>query len=285
MAAANPPRVDSHQHFWHYTPAEYGWIDAEMATLRRDFLPHDLLPLLQKSGIDGCIAVQARQHLDETRFLLGLADQAPWIRGVVGWIDLQAAGVATSLQEFARHPAFVGVRHVVQAEQDPDFLRRPDFLRGITALAAHDLVYELLVYPHQLPAVLEFVARFPHQRFVLDHLGKPCVKRGELQPWAEHVRAMARFPQVHCKLSGLVTEADWRTWTVAQLQPYVDVALEAFGPQHLMFGSDWPVCLLASSYDRWLEVLSKLLDGLATPDRQRVFGDNAQQVYRLRSAD
>jgi L-fuconolactonase len=274
------PRIDSHQHFWHYTRTDYGWIDDNMAALRADFLPRHLQPLLVHSHVDACIAVQARQSLDETRFLLQLADENPWIRGVVGWVDLQSKGVDAQLREFLTHRAFVGVRHIVQAEAE-DFLRRPAFRRGVAGLAAHRLVYELLVYPHQLPAAIELVASLPQVTFVLDHLAKPYAARGDRQPWARDLGLLAQHGNVHCKLSGLVTEADWKHWTPAALQPYFAVALDVFGPERVMFGSDWPVCTLACSYRRWCEIVDGWLQPLLPALRQAILGGNAARVYRL----
>ena len=275
------PRIDSHQHFWRYAPQQFAWIDERMAVIRRDFLPADLAPELRAAGIDGCIAVQAVQSPAETRFLLECAARHPFVRGVVGWVDLRAPDVEARLRDCARAPGFVGVRHVVQDEPDPRFLLQPGFLRGIAALQPFDLVYDVLVFPHQLPAAIELCARCPQQRFVLDHLAKPLVARGELQPWASDLQRLAALPNVAGKLSGLVTEADWRAWTPAQLRPYLDVALGAFGPERLLFGSDWPVCLVASSYLRWVETVQALLSSLTAAQREQVFGGNAARWYRL----
>lgn len=274
------PRIDSHQHFWRYSPATHDWITDEMAVLRRDYLPADLRPLLQAGGIDGCIAVQAAQSLDETRFLLGLADAHPWIRGVVGWVDLRSPDVAAQLREFAGHPAFVGVRHIVQSEPDPRFVLGPEFVRGIAALAEFDLVYDLLVFPHQLPAAVELVARFPQQRFVLDHLAKPRIAKGERAEWERDLRALARCGNVACKVSGMVTEADWQAWRPDGLRVYWEVALDAFGPGRLLYGSDWPVCRLAAEYGRWLEVVEGWVETLGPEDRVAVMGGNAGRVYQ-----
>jgi L-fuconolactonase len=275
-----PRRIDSHQHFWHYTPAEFAWIDESMAALRRDFLPADLEPVLAAHGIDGCIAVQAPQTLAETRFLLGLARQQPWIRGVVGWVDLQSPDVDRQLREFARDPRFVGVRHIAQAEPDR-FLVGEAFQRGLAALAPYDLVYDLLVYPQQLPAAVELVARFPGQRFVLDHGGKPPLRHGDLTDWATNVRALARHANVTCKLSGLATEADPATWTPATVRPALDVLGQAFGPERLLFGSDWPVSLHATDYGRWLACVDAWLLEFAASARDAVFGGTCERTYRL----
>jgi L-fuconolactonase len=278
------PRIDSHQHFWRYEPREFAWIDERMAVIRRDFLPQDLGPVLRSAGIDGCIAVQAPQSLAETRFLLECAKQAPFVRGVVGWVDLRSPAVGDQLREFAGNPQFVGVRHIAQGEPDPRFLVQPDFLRGIAALQPFDLVYDVLVYPHQLPAAIELCARFPSQRFILDHLAKPYIRRGERQPWADDLTRLAALPNVACKLSGMVTEADWSAWTTAHLKPYVDHALATFGPDRLLFGSDWPVCLVACDYQRWVDTVAELVSPLTSDQRDAIFGGNAARWYRLHSA-
>lgn len=274
-------RIDSHQHFWRYEPREFAWIDDRMQTIRRDFLPPDLAPVLRGAGIDGCIAVQAPQTLAETRFLLECARTAPFVRGVVGWVDLRSPDVGDQLREFAGDPRFVGVRHIAQGEPDPRFLVQPDFLRGIAQLQPFDLVYDVLVFPHQLPAAIELCARFPQQRFVLDHLAKPYIRRGERQPWADDLSKLASLPNVACKLSGMVTEADWAAWTPAQLKPYLDHALAVFGPERLLFGSDWPVCLVASDYQRWVDTVADLLSHLHPDQRDAIFGGNAVRWYRL----
>lgn len=274
-------RLDSHQHFWRYEPCEFGWIDDAMAGLRRDFLPGHLLPELRAAGIDGCIAVQARQSLAETRFLLDLAAEAPWIRGVVGWVDLAGTDVHAELRAFAGEPRLVGVRHIAQSEPDPRFLVGDAFCRGIAALGAYGLTYDLLVFPPQLPAAIELVRRFPGQRFVLDHCGKPGLRGGDLAVWRRDLAELARSPNVACKLSGLCTEADWRLWTRAALQPAFDAVLAAFGPRRLLYGSDWPVCGCATTYGRWWETVLDLLGQLAGSERSAVLGDNSALWYPL----
>lgn len=275
-----PPRIDSHQHFWRYSPAEYDWIDDRMAILRRDFLPGDLRPLLDLTGVDGCIAVQAPQTLDETRFLLALAADAPWIRGVVGWVDLRSEEVDRQLDEFAGDARLVGVRHIAQSEPD-DFLTGAEFCRGIARLAARGLAYDILVFPRQLAAATELVARFPEQRFVLDHLAKPDLVAGDLGAWQRALGDLARAPNVACKLSGIVTEADWEHWTEAGIRPAFDAALAAFGPERLMFGSDWPVCLCASSYERWHAIVKDWLEPLSPTERDAILGGTCAAWYRL----
>jgi L-fuconolactonase len=237
-------RLDSHQHFWKFNPAEYGWMQPDWP-IRRDFLPSDLQPLLNQQQLAGSIAVQARQTIEESRWLLSLADQSPLIKGVVGWVDLRSDRVEEQLAEFTPHPRFVGVRHVVQDEPDDRFMLRPDFIRGIGKLKQFDLTYDLLVFPQQLPAAIELVRRFPEQPFVLDHIAKPRIRDGTLSPWRDHIRELAQAQNVCCKVSGLVTEADWANWKAEDFRPFLDIVFEAFGEDRLMFGSDWPVCLLA----------------------------------------
>jgi L-fuconolactonase len=274
-------RIDAHQHFWVYRPDEYPWITDRLAALRRDFLPEHLAPLRTAAAIDGSIAVQARQSLEESRWLLGLAERHPSVLGVVGWVDLCSDAVDEPLRELSGHPKFVGVRHVVQDEPDDRFLLRPDFLRGVGRLRAFGLTYDLLIYPRQLPAALPFVRHFPDQPIVLDHLAKPAVTGGGLSPWREQVRELARAPNVCCKLSGLVTEADWLRWRAEDFRPYLDVALEAFGEDRLMFGSDWPVCLLAAGYEQVSEIIARFTEGLGETARQKIFGDSAARFYGI----
>lgn len=275
-------RIDAHQHFWHYNPDEYGWIDESMAILRRDFLPHDLRPELQRAGFDGCIAVQARQTLAETRWLLQLAATSPFILGVIGWVDLQSEDTRSQLKEFAGNPKLLGVRHIVQSEPDDRFLLRADFLRGIAALEEFGLTYDILIYPRHLPAAAEFVELFPRQRFVLDHLAKPLIKSGEITSWESGIRKLAKFPNVFCKLSGMVTEADWKKWKPAQLKPYLDTVFHCFGPERLMIGSDWPVCTVAAPYRKVMHLVIEYLAAYPDTVRDAVLGGNAQKLWRLK---
>lgn len=254
-----------------------------MASLRQDFLPADLTPELRHNGFHGAVAVQARQTLEETRWLLELADLSPEILGVVGWVDLCSPQARSQITSFARNPKLVGIRHIVQAEPDDRFLLRPDFLRGIALLEEFDLAYDILIYPRHIPAAVEFVERFPKQRFVLDHLAKPQIKTGEIKTWASGVRRLAASPNVFCKLSGLVTECDWRGWKQEQIVPFLDVAFECFGAQRLMIGSDWPVCLVAASYTQAIDVMRKYLELHPADTGEAVFGLNAQRFWRLRT--
>jgi len=281
MTADPPPRIDAHQHFWRYDPPQYGWIDDAMAALRRDFLPHDLAPAMERAGFSHCVAVQATHTLDETRWLLALADVHPFIAGVVGWVDLQSARARADLELVARHPKLLGVRHIAQAEPDERFLVRPAFVAGLALLEEFDLAYDILIYSRHLSVATELAARLPRQRFVLDHLAKPDIRSGAIDAWARDLRALAAHPNVCAKLSGLVTEADWRRWTAADLRPYLDVAFDCFGAERLMIGSDWPVCLVAGDYQRTMAAVVDYLAGRPARERDAVLGGNAQRFWNL----
>lgn len=273
-------RIDAHQHFWRYDARRDTWITDEMSLLRRDFVPDELIAHLSQCRIDGTVAVQADQSERETEFLLGLAEGNAFIRGVVGWVDLLAPNLAQRLEHYATFERFRGVRHVAQAEPD-DFLAREDVVHGIGRLREHGLTYDILVYAHQLPAALALVERLPDQALVVDHLAKPVVREGSVDPWAAHMRTLAQHPNVWCKVSGLVTEADWRRWQPDDLRPYLDVVFEAFGADRLMFGSDWPVCLLAASYSRVVELIEHYARHLSAADREQLFGGTAMRFYGL----
>ena len=273
-------RVDSHQHFWNYDEIQSPWIP-QGAPLHRSWLPADLAPLLAQEGLEGCLAVQARQSLEESRWLLELADSHPIIKGVVGWVDLRDTGVESDLVALARHPKFRGVRHVVQDESDPLFMLDPHFLRGVGYLRRLGLTYDLLIFPHQLPAAIELARRFPEQPLVLDHIAKPAIKAGELSPWREHLRELAKFPNVFCKVSGMVTEADHAAWQPSDFAPYLEVVFTAFGKDRLMYGSDWPVCLFAGSYRKVFALVDDATRGWSEAARERFFGDNAARFYGL----
>jgi L-fuconolactonase len=278
-------RIDSHQHFWRYDPAELSWIGENMQAIRRDFLPPDLKPLLAALGFDGCIAVQARQTLDETRFLLQLAAQYSFIRGVVGWVDLRSEALGQQLEQFASHPKFVGVRHVVQDEPDDNFLLLPAFRRGIAQLQHFDLAYDLLLFPKHLPAAVRLVEEFPEQRFVLDHIAKPRIGEGLLSPWSEDLQRLAEFPNVCCKLSGMVTETNWKQWRSADFTPYLDVVLAAFGSSRLMIGSDWPVSILSGEYESVMGIVIDYLKTLSPSEQAAIMGENCARFYRIPAAE
>jgi L-fuconolactonase len=273
-------RIDAHQHFWRYTAARDTWITAEMSVLRRDFLPGDLLPELKAAGFAGSIAVQADQSDAETSFLLDLADRNPAIRGVVGWVDLCAPDVSARLEKYSRAAKLSGFRHIAQAEAD-DFLLRADFSRGIDALKRFDFTYDILIYERQLPAAIALVERHPQQRFVVDHLAKPAMRAKHMAFWARGMRVLAANPNVYCKASGLVTEADWKSWRADEFAPYLDVVFETFGADRVMFGSDWPVCLLAATYVQVTQLIEDYVRALPAADQEKVFGGNAMRFYGL----
>lgn len=273
--------IDSHHHFWNYDPVEYGWIDDTMAVIRKDFGPKELREEIASAGVDGVVSVQARQSLEETEWLLELARENAFVAGVVGWVPLAEPGVGDCLNRLGASAKWKGVRHVVQAEADDRFLEGGDFQRGMRELTARGLVYDLLIVERQLPAAIAFVDRHPNQSFVLDHIAKPLIRSGVLEPWASQIRELAKRENVVCKVSGIVTEADWQAWTPESIRPYVNTVLEAFGPGRLLFGSDWPVCLIASGYSRWLQTIRGLLEELSPDEQALVFGGNACRVYAL----
>ena len=273
-------KLDSHQHFWSYDAAQYPWIP-KGSPLHRDWLPDDLAPLLAGSGFDGCIAVQARQTLAESRWLLSLADRSRIVRGVVGWVDLRSETVSDQLAELARHPKFRGVRHVVQEEPDVNFMLGAEFQRGIAALHQFGLTYDILIFPKQLPAAIELVRKFPVQHFVLDHIAKPDIKAGAMSPWREQIRELAKATNVFCKVSGMVTEADHAHWKATDFTPYLDVVFEAFGEDRVMFASDWPVCLLAGEYAGVFALVSEYAKQFSVAAREKLFGGNAARFYGI----
>ncbi len=273
--------IDAHQHFWLYDPTRDAWIDETMARIRGNFLPNDLKGIFLANQIAGCVAVQADQSEAETDFLLTLADANDFIKGVVGWVDLRAQNLPARLDYFSQFERCKGFRHVVQAETDDAFMLQNDFKRGIRQLQAFDFTYDLLVYPRQLPAAIELVNAFGEQKFVLDHIGKPPVRTGQIDFWRTQINELARADNVWCKLSGIVTEADWNTWTFEQIKPYLDVVFDAFGTNRLMFGSDWPVCTLAGEYEETLELVQGYCSGLSETEKRRVFAQNATDFYGL----
>jgi L-fuconolactonase len=271
-------RLDSHQHFWHYNPTELIWMTSQMQALMRDFLPSDLKPLLDALQFDGCILVQARQTLEETRWLLELAEQYPFIKGVVGWVDLRSDRLTEQLQRFARNPKLVGVRHAVHDEPDDNFMLLPEFRRGIAQLRDFNLTYDLLLFPKHLPVAAQLVREFPQQPFVLDHIAKPKIAQQLISPWKEDLHQLATFPNVFCKLSGMVTETNWKQWRPVDFHPYLDIVLEAFGPSRLMIGSDWPVCILSAEYVPMMKIV---MDYIPTESQNAILGDNCARFYRI----
>ncbi|MCU0715784.1 MAG: amidohydrolase family protein [Pirellula sp.] len=274
-------RIDSHQHFWKYDSAQYDWIPTG-STIHRDFGPEDLKPLLQAAQLDGCVAVQARQSLVENEYLCNLAAQHDFIRGVVGWIDLRSEMVDEQAAAFRALPKAVGVRHVVQGETDPEFMAREPFRRGISKLRMYGLVYDILIFEHQLADAIALVKAFPEQRFVIDHIAKPRIKEKSIRDWSEKMTEISHYSNTWVKLSGMVTEADHQSWKLSDLEPYWDATLQAFGADRILFGSDWPVIRLACSYERWIEIVSRWLERLPESDRGKIWGKNAVDAYQLK---
>lgn len=273
-------KIDSHQHFWKYDPIRDSWIDASMENLRRDFLPDDLEGLLKQNGIDGCIAVQADQSEEETEFLLQLTKENSFIKGVVGWVDLCAPNVSKRLDYFSKNPHFKGVRHILQAENE-DFMLQESFQHGMAQLKQFDLSYDILVFPNQLKNSIILIERFLYQRFVVDHLAKPYIKDRKIDEWKADIYALAKYPNVYCKLSGMVTEADWNNWKPNEIYPYIDVILSAFGPERIMYGSDWPVCLLAGQYNEVLGIVEDYIIKLTEDEQKAIMGNTAINFYKL----
>lgn len=273
-------RIDAHQHFWEFNPQRDAWISDDMAVLRRDFLPADLQPLLKTNGFDGCVAVQADQSEEETRFLLDHAARYEFISGVVGWVDLCAQDLEARLEKWSDEEKLKGFRHILQAEE-PAFMLEPHFLRGLNILGKSGYTYDILVYPHHLKAVGKMLGLLDNQSFVIDHIGKPNIKSGQIKDWERDIRKVAQFPNVYCKVSGLVTEASLSDWKPEDIHPCLEVILNAFGPDRLMYGSDWPVCLLAASYERQLELVESFLSRLSAVEQNQIMGLNAVDFYQL----
>jgi L-fuconolactonase len=276
-----PVRIDAHHHLWRYTPEQYGWITDPMRLLRRDFMPQDLKPLLDRAGIAGTVLVQARQTLEETDWMLQQADQVSSIRGVVGWAPIGAVEFPEILKSLQRNKKLKGLRHLIQDEPEDEFILDPAFNRGIRAIRDSGLVYDIMVRAHQLAPTLSFMDLHPDQPFVLDHCAKPVIRKDEREPWGRYMRELARRPNLVCKISGLATEADWQHWTPAALEPYWQVVLEAFGPDRLLFATDWPVALLATSYQRWVDTVAEWTAPLSASERDAIWGGNAVRVYSL----
>lgn len=274
--------IDSHQHFWNYEPVKHSWIDDNMSVIRKSFSPTDLKKVYEENNIDGCIAVQADQTLAETDFLLDLASKNDFIKGVVGWVDLRAQNIESVLESYSDSKKLKGVRHIVQGEEDHNFLLRPNFLNGISKLESHNLVYDILIFPHQLGAAIEFVKKFPNQKFVIDHIAKPYIKDGFYDGWAVLMKEIAKYENVFCKISGMTTEADYNTWTPTQIHPYMDLVLNAFGSKRILFGSDWPVCLVAGNYTSTKKLVTNFISNLSTDEQSSIMGRNAIQFYDLK---
>lgn len=272
--------IDAHQHFWKYDPIRDTWIDSTMGVLKKDFLPNDLEPVLEKNGVYGCLAVQADQSENETNFLLNIAHRNPFVKGVVGWVDLLSENVTERLAHFSNNPYFKGVRHIVQAEPE-GFMLQSHFQRGIAQLYDHKLVYDILIHSNQLGEANKLVATFDEQHFVLDHLAKPNIKGGHWDSWSRDITELAKFPNVYCKLSGMVTEAAWNHWSVEDFKPYIETVINVFGTKRIMFGSDWPVCLLSASYEDVLSIMDCYLQQFSEDEKKQVMGENAIKIYNL----
>lgn len=273
--------IDSHHHYWQYNPVEYDWIDDSMKVIRTNFLPEKLEQTIREAGIDGVISVHARQSVEETEWLIGMAHQNKFMKGVVGWLPLIQNDIETYLEKYSGENILKGLRHVVQGETDPEFILRNDFNRGISLLKKYSLVYDILIFERQLPNTVRFADQHPDQLFVLDHIAKPLIRKNELSPWKENIQELAKRENVSCKISGMVTEADFTNWTPEQLLPYFDVILEAFGPNRLLFGSDWPVCLVATSYKNWADLVRKTISTFSETEQAKIMGENAVRIYDL----
>ncbi len=272
--------IDAHVHFWKYNAIKDAWITDEMALLQRDFFPQDLKPVLQENGVTGIVAVQADQSEKETEFLSQLANKNPFIKGIVGWVDLQNKNVEDRLLYWSEYPVIKGLRHIVQAEAD-GFLKKEAFLNGIKLLKNFDFTYDILIYPNQLKEAIQFVNKFPNQKFILDHCAKPCIRDQKINEWEIEIKEIAQNENVYCKVSGLVTEAKWNEWKTEDLHSYLDVVFEFFGTDKILFGSDWPVMLLSSTYSKWKKLIEEYMLQFSDEEKQKVFDTNAIKFYNL----
>jgi L-fuconolactonase len=275
------PIIDTHHHFWNYSAKEYDWISDDMKVIRKDFLPADLLKEMKAAGVDGAISVQARQTVEESSWLLGMAEKNDFLKGVVGWVDLRSKTVEKDLERLAKHKKFKGVRHVVQDEPDVNFILGAAFNEGIKKLLKYDLRYDILIYEKQLKPSIAFVDKHPKQVFILDHIAKPRIKERILSPWRENMLELAKRPNVYCKISGMLTEADWKKWSAADLAPYFDTTLQAFGPKRLLLGSDWPVMLVAGKYKQWVDMVKQVVSRYSAAEQDRILYKNAVEAYKL----
>lgn len=274
-------RIDAHQHFWQYNRIEYDWMSDKMEILKQDHLPSDLKPLLEQIGFEGSIAVQARQLLKETDWLLALSDEYELIKGVVGWVDLRSSEIQLQLEKYAHFEKLKGVRHVVQDEKDDNFVLGTAFQNGIAQLNSYNLTYDLLIFPKQLPASIKLVEKFPEQPFVLDHIAKPDIKNRKVSGWEEDIRTLAGYENVYCKLSGMVTEAEWNNWKAEECKVYLDIIIEAFGTKRVMIGSDWPVCTLCGSYKVVMDIVLNYIQQFDTDTREAIMGNNCAKFYNI----
>ncbi len=275
--------IDSHQHFWQYSPVKHDWITDDMSIIRKDFLPQDLAPLLTQNGVEGCIAVQAEQSEEETIFLLNLAEHYSFIKGVVGWIDLGGDAIHERLEYYQQYPTLCGFRHILQGEA-PDYMLQPAFLKGIAALKEYGYTYDILIFPQHMDAATQLVAKFPEQKFVIDHMAKPFIKAGLIDAWKKGIRQLAQYPNVYCKISGMVTEADHQNWKEQDLTPYIDTVVEAFAIKRILYGSDWPVCLVAAEYARVIGTVRNYFSAFSITEQELFFRHNALDFYNLTSS-
>lgn len=273
--------IDAHQHFWKFDPVRDSWITDEMSVIQKDFFPGDLKPVLQRNGFDGCVAVQASQSEEDTEFLISLANDNDFIKGVVGWVDLQANDIEQRLTKYKSVSVVKGFRHVLQGEPQRDLMLTPNFKRGIAALQKHGFTYDILIFPDQVKFSEELVASFPEQKFVIDHIAKPYIKRKEIEEWKKDMESIAQHQNVYCKISGMVTEADWKGWKKEDFKPYLDVVVNAFGTNRILFGSDWPVCLVAASYETMLAIVKDYFSSFSKKEQEQFFGINAIRFYNL----
>lgn len=272
--------IDSHQHFWNYDATRHDWINEEMRAIRKDFLPEQLAPILKENKVEGCVSVQVDQTTEETDFLLALAKEHSFIQGVVGWVDLRASNLEDTLENYRDAKALKGFRHIIQG-QAAGFMLQPNLIQGLKKLATRNYTYDLLIYAHQLKEANEFIKQVTELPIVIDHVAKPNIKDSEMEDWKKEITALAKYPNVYCKISGMATEANWETWTMAGLQPYLDTVVAAFGTERIMFGSDWPVCLVASSYAKWLNGVQKYFNTFSSTEQELIFADNAIKFYKL----
>jgi len=275
-------RIDTHQHFWKYDPERYAWIDDSMGLIKQDFLPADLKKILKSNNMDGCISVEAHSSESETNFLLDLSRENDFIKGIIGWVDLFADNLENRLSHFSSYEKFKGVRYNVQSEPDINFMLREDFQRGISRLKDFDLIYEILIFPPFLPAAITCVKNHPQQKFVLNHIAKPYIKDKKIEPWSSQIKDMAQYPNVYCKLSGMVTEADLQYWQEKDFIPYISTIIESFGISRVMFGSDWPVCLLAAEYKQVLNIVEIFIETLSKSEQEKIMGANAIEFYGIK---
>jgi len=274
-------KIDSHQHFWQYHPVKHSWINDDMKVLQQDYLPSDLKKVYQENAIDGCVAVQADQSEIETDFLIDLANENEFIKGIVGWIDLRAENLKERLQHYSKFDIIKGFRHVVQDEPDPNFIIGDSFKKGIALLHQYNFTYDILIFPHQLRASLKLIEEFPEHKFVIDHIAKPSIKSGDIKEWETLIREIAKHRNVYCKVSGMVTEADWAHWKYDDFVPYLDVVFDAFSTKRIMYGSDWPVCLLGGDYSSIKSIIEEYIKNLSAEQQEEIMGGNAIKFYQL----